>query len=90
MATRCDLFDPSDPQQLRPEQRLAEVAAILAAGVIRMRLRRAATAAKVRPCRTNRHPVSPKRGAAAIMSQIPSDSGQDRLELSRRSRPDGP
>jgi hypothetical protein len=37
MTKRRDLFDPSNPKQLLPEQRLAEVTAILAAGVIRMR-----------------------------------------------------
>ena len=37
MAKRRDLLEPTDPDRLEPEQRLAEVAAILAAGVIRMR-----------------------------------------------------
>ena len=40
MAKRRDLFDPTDPADLQPEQRLTEIAAILAAGVIRMRERR--------------------------------------------------
>jgi hypothetical protein len=90
MATRRDLFDPSDPEQLRPEQRLAEIAAILAAGVIRMRQRGAVGVHKVRLCRKwIRGTGSPRRRKAARMSQIPSDSGENRLELSRGSRPDG-
>lgn len=42
MATRRVLFDPADPIDLDPDQRLREVGAILAAGVIRMRIRRGA------------------------------------------------
>ena len=44
MANRRDLFDPTDPNRMTPEQRLDEVAAILAAGVRRMRERRRAAA----------------------------------------------
>lgn len=40
MTKRRDLFDPTDPDRFQPEQRVTEVAAILAAGVIRMRSRR--------------------------------------------------
>jgi hypothetical protein len=36
-----DSFDPTDPDLLTPEQRLAEIAAILAAGVLRLRHRSA-------------------------------------------------
>lgn len=43
MATRRDPFDPTDPANLQPEQRQHEVAAILAAGVIRMREKRRAS-----------------------------------------------
>lgn len=75
MAAPRDRFDPSDPACLHPEQRQREVAAILAAGVIRMRVRRGATSSSGR--------------TAARMSQIPPDSGVTRLELSRRSSPDG-
>lgn len=42
MATRRVPFDPADAADLHPEQRHREVAAILAAGVIRMRVRRGA------------------------------------------------
>ena len=89
MATRRDLFDPTDPDNLRPEQRLAEVAAILTAGVIRMRTRQAVSVPKVRLSRNTRSDGSRKRGAAQNISQISLESGQNRLELSRRSRPDG-
>lgn len=75
MATRRVLFDPTDPTSLQPEQRQRDVAAILAAGVIRMRVSRGA--------------ASSSRDAAACMSQIPPESGESRLELSRRSSPDG-
>lgn len=75
MARRCDLFDPADPASLHPEQPQREVAAILAAGVIRMRVRRGT--------------ASSKRTAAAGMSQISPESAETRLELSRRSSPDG-
>jgi len=75
MATRRVLFDPTNPAELHPDQRQREVAAILAAGVIRMRVRRGA--------------ASSGRRTPACMSQIPPDSGETRLELSRRSSPDG-
>ncbi len=42
--------DPTDPANLTPEQRLAEVAAILAEGVLRLR-RRAAVPGDVLPVR---------------------------------------
>lgn len=75
MVTRRDRFDPTDAADVHPEQRQREVAAILAAGVIRMRVRRSATSSSGR--------------TAAGMSQISPDSGETRLELSRRSSPDG-
>lgn len=75
MAARRVLFDLADPADLHLEQRQREVAVILAAGVIRMRLRRGA--------------ASPHSRAAACMSQISPQSGETRLELSRRSSPDG-
>ncbi len=90
MAKRRDLFDPTDPANLQPEQRQREVAAILAAGVIRMRERRQVTMPTVRLCRNRvRTAVSPKGRAAACLPQIPSESGENCLELSRRSSPDG-
>jgi hypothetical protein len=42
MATRRVSFDPAEAAGLHPEQRQREVAAILAVGVIRMRVRRGA------------------------------------------------
>ncbi len=42
--------DPTDPANMTPEERLAEVAAILAEGVLRLR-RRAAVPATVAPAR---------------------------------------
>ncbi len=75
MATRRDLFDPTDPAILQPEQRLREVAGILAASVIRMRLRRSAASSECpRP---------------TFMPQISPESGETRLELSSRTSPDG-
>lgn len=75
MASRRVLFDSADAAELQPDQRQRQVAAILAAGVIRMRIRRGT--------------ASPERPAAPCMSQNPPESGESRLELSRRSSPDG-
>jgi len=75
MTTRRVPFDPSDPSALHAEQRLRELAAILAAGVIRMRMRGGATSAR--------------RCAGARAPQILPESGETRLEFSRRSSPDG-
>ena len=69
MTSRRHLFDPTDPSGLGPEQRLGEVAAILAAGVIRMRAR--------------------GRKVAACTPEILPESSEIRLEVSRRSGPDG-
>ena len=69
MATRPALFDPAD---LSPEQRHREVAAILAAAVIGMRLHRGA--------------VSTARPTSASMWRISPESGENRLELSRETR----
>ena len=66
MATRRVPFDPADAADLHPEQQRREVAAILAAGVIRMRVRRWA--------------ASSARHAPASMSQISPESGETRLE----------
>lgn len=63
MAKCCDLFDPTDPAILQPEQRQREVAAILAAGVIRMREQRAVTCAK--------GPVMPELGTQHHLTQPP-------------------
>ena len=91
MAKRRDLFDPTDPASLQPEQRLDEVAAILASGVLRMReRRRAAAAPNVRSCRVRvRGTASSRDRAATCMPKIPPESGETRLELFRRSSPDG-
>jgi len=89
MATRRDLFDPTDPATLQPEQRQREIAAILAAGVIRMREQRAVTVPKFRPCRNEAHsPSSPNRGRGCV-PKISPESGGTRLELSHETRPDG-
>ena len=40
MAEPSDLFDPTDPAHMTPQTGLGEVAAVLAAGVLRMRERR--------------------------------------------------
>ncbi|MCH7873042.1 MAG: hypothetical protein IID33_15205 [Planctomycetes bacterium] len=91
MAKRRDLFDPTDPASLQPEQRLTEVAAILAAGVIRMRARHAATVAKIRPVRKR---VGSTGSASpppdTLDAKISLESGENCLELSRRSGPDSP
>jgi hypothetical protein len=55
MATRRDLLDPSNPEQLRLEQRLAEVTATLAAGVIRMRAEQSKALPRFRSCRNSVH-----------------------------------
>ncbi len=90
MAKRRDLFDPTDPARLEPEQRLTEVAAILAAGVIRMREQRAVTVPEVRPCRNRARSTGlSRRRAAACRPKILPESGGTCLELSRRSSPDG-
>ena len=75
MATRRVPFDPADAADFHPEQRQREVAAILAAGVIRMRVRRGTTSSRHR--------------TAACMSQVSPEFDETRLELSRRSSPDG-
>lgn len=75
MASRRVLFDSADAAELQPDQRQREVAAILAAGVIRMRVRRSATCSSGRTA-TRMPPISP-------------ESGESRLELPRRSSPDG-
>ena len=71
MAKRRDLFDPTDPAHMTLQHRLGEVAAVLAAGVLRMRERRR------------------KRAIASPQLSDFSESGDTRLELSRRSSPDG-
>ena len=90
MTKHRDLFDPTDPAGLQPEQHLVEVAAILAAGVIRMREQRAATVPKVRPCRNRvRRASSPNRRRETCLPKIAPESGETRLEVSRETRPDG-
>jgi len=91
MATGRDLFDPTDPTGLTPEQRLTGIAAILAAGLVRMRERRRATATGnggARPGRTRGTAASDRR-TLAYTSEISPESGETRLELSHRSSPDG-
>jgi ribosomal protein L19E len=91
MATRRVLFDPADPADLQPDQRQREVAAILAAGVIRMREKRGAAPSRIVRTRADRAhgTASSSRRWAACTSQISPESGQSRLELPRRSSPDG-
>ena len=73
MAKRSDLFDPSDPDRL-PVQRQTEVAAVLAAGVIRMREKRRAPPAS-RASRGRIHVgISPRHDAAACLPEIPPES----------------
>lgn len=62
--------DPADPAILTPEQRLAEVSAILAAGVLRLRRRCALPT------------TSPPVGNL----QNPQESGETGLELSSETR----
>jgi hypothetical protein len=94
MTARRDLFDPTCPAHLHPEQRQREVAAIFATGVIRLRAKRRAAPqiARARGSRAVTEPAAssshPGTGAASL-PQIPPDSGETRLELSRRSSPDG-
>ena len=91
MAKRSDRSDPTDPVSLRPEQRLTELAMILAVGVLRMREQRPVTVPKVRPCRNQVPTVaSPNGRRVSCLPQFASESGENCLELSGRSRPDGP
>ena len=62
--------DPTDPAIMTPEDRLAEVAAILAEGVLRLR---------------RRSGISPTSTPPEI-SGNPHESGQIGLELSAKSR----
>lgn len=62
--------DPTDPATLTPEQRLAEVCAILAAGILRLRRRCALSA-----------PLPSTKNL-----QIPQESGAMGLELSPEMR----
>ncbi len=90
MAKLRDRFDPTDPAIIPSEQRLHEVAAILATGVIRMRYEHPITIPNVRPCRNwVRSTGSARRPAATRISKILPESGGTCLELSRRSSPDG-
>ena len=70
MSTQSHVFDPTDPADLTPEQRLAEVSAILAAGVLRLR-RRCAFSAKLPPSGN---------------LQNPQESGESGLELCSETR----
>jgi len=73
MATRPQVLnpvDPTDPAILTPEQRLAEVAAILATGVLRLRRRCALPA------------TPPPVGNL----QNPQESGEPGLELRGQTR----
>ena len=91
MTTRRDLFDPTDPANLQTDQRLTEVASLLAAGVIRMREKRAAETPKLRSCRKSVGDTgSPRDRPAAPLTKISTESSENCLELSRGSCPDGP
>lgn len=61
--------DPTDPAYMTPEERVTELAALMAAGVLRLH----------------------RRAAISVLpdSQIPPDSGQNCLDLSSASSPDG-
>lgn len=91
MAASRDLVDPTDPASLQPEQRRREVAAILAAGVMRMRHNRAVAPARVVRMRAGRGrgAESSSRPTAACMSQVSPESGESCLELSHRGSSDG-
>ena len=86
MATRRDLFDPTDPADLAgpadaanlgPEQRLSEVAAILAAGLIHMRTERAAAPPRCL-CRPPRRPIAggSRTASTSKCSHHPVDSSR--------------
>jgi hypothetical protein len=90
MAKRGVCFDPTDPAGIPAEQRLTEVCAILAAGVIRMREGPKATEPRIRPYRNLvRGARPPKRGSTPFMPEKSRKSDEGRLEVSRGSRPDG-
>jgi len=65
--------DPTDPANMTPEERVAEVAAILAEGVRRLRRRGAAAAVS----------------GDAPMAGIPRESGQNGLDGCTRTSPHG-
>ena len=76
MAARRIIIDPSDPAAMTPKQRRAELAAIFAAGVIRLFEQRhfaVVGGSEAHPTRRN-----------------PADSGQSRLEVPPAPRPYGP
>lgn len=82
--------DPSRPDNLSSERRLTDVSAILAAGVIRLRARQRSAAATTRdsstPLRTAGQ--APPTTSTSTFKSAP-ESRETRLELSRRSGPDG-
>lgn len=87
MATPRSRFDQTDPTDLQPDQRLREMAAVLAAGILRLQ-----TDPSAIPIRRSRNRVctteSPRK-KAAIPPKNPQESGEDGLELSRDGCPDG-
>ncbi len=89
MATRRDLFDPTDPANLKPEQRLAEIAAMLAKGVIRLRKQR-----PIAPALANQgtkiHRSATNRPIPASIVGFSSEFASTALEVSRETSPDGP
>lgn len=88
MATRRDSFEPTDPANLPAKQRLVEVAVILAAGVIRTRQQQPPSLPRVR---SRRNPPRRKteRSRDDPHAQNTPESGETRLEVSRRTRPYG-
>ena len=80
MALRRCLFDPTDPASLQAEQRLEEVAVILAGRVIRMRERGrwVVTAPKVKPCRVRGHGNVSPRGRAEAGAALRSSLSYNR------------
>ena len=61
--------DPTDPANMTPDERLAEVAAIFAEGVLRLRRRAALSAPKL----TVIHPIESAESAANGL-EVPSES----------------
>ena len=63
-----------DPEEMVPEERLAEVAAILAAGYLRLRQARAALAAESPPF--TEKPLDCPRPPAPVLGLTPREAGE--------------
>lgn len=91
MAVRRELLDPTDPASVPPTDRVTEVAAILAAGVIRLRAERTSALPRFRSRRNSAgHGGAGTSKPPPGTSKFPPESRETRLEVSRSSRPDGP